>query len=202
MSTNTKWMWLLVNLFCTVVLTVQLVVVLDSYVNPTNTRTWDEEVMLADIEFPVVFKICVIPGFNEKALHNAGYNDTFYYFLGQSAFNKSMYGWAGHTNNSEQYKTVQEVLTEVINYDIHDILKKIYVWTRDKVDIDIPLKYLKSSQVNYPHNCLSMRLSNMSELEGKSIHQLFILVANLSTYSIQVQLRGQGCTNCGHLDSD
>ena len=94
MSTNTKWMWLLVNLFCTVVLTVQLVVVLDSYVNPTNTRTWDEEVMLADIEFPVVFKICVIPGFNEKALHNAGYNDTFYYFLGQSAFNKSMYGWA------------------------------------------------------------------------------------------------------------
>ena len=160
MSTNTKWMWLLVNLFCTVVLTVQLVVVLDSYVNPTNTRTWDEEVMLADIEFPLIFKICVIPGFNEKAINDAGYYDTYFYFLGQSLFDNRTYGWAGHTNNSEQYKTVQEVLTEVTNYDIHDIIKEIYVWTMDKIAINVPLSYLKSSHVNYPHNCLSLELSN------------------------------------------
>ena len=191
MSTNTKWMWLLVNLFCTVVLTVQLVVLLDSYVNPTNTRTWDEEVMLADIEFPLIFKICVIPGFNEKAVYDAGYYSTYFYFLGQSLYDNQIYGWAGHT--PAQQKTVQEVLTEVTNYDIHDIIKEIYVWTMEKIAINIPLSYLKSSHVNYPHNCLSLELSNLSDLEGETIHQLFIVAGNitmLGNYSIQVQLRG------------
>ena len=191
MSTNTKWMWLLVNLFCTVVLTVQLVVLLDSYVNPTNTRTWDEEVMLADIEFPLIFKICVIPGFNEKAVYDAGYYSTYFYFLGQSLYDNQIYGWAGHT--PAQQKTVQEVLTEVTNYDIHDIIKEIYVWTMEKIAINIPLSYLKSSHVNYPHNCLSLELSNLSDLEGETIHQLFIVAGNitmLGNYSIQVHLRG------------
>ena len=191
MSTNTKWMWLLVNLFCTVVLTVQLVVVLDSYVHPTNTRTWDEEVMLTDIEFPLIFKICVIPGFNEKAVYDAGYYSTYFYFLGQSLYDNQIYGWAGHT--PAQQKTVQEVLTEVTNYDIHDIIKEIYVWTMEKIAINIPLSYLKSSHVNYPHNCLSLELSNLSDLEGETIHQLFIVAGNitmLGNYSIQVQLRG------------
>ena len=46
---------------------IQLVNVLESYIQPTITRTWEEEVPLEDIEFPLVIKICIVPGFNQTA---------------------------------------------------------------------------------------------------------------------------------------
>ena len=69
-------------------------------------------------------------------------------------------------------------------------MQDIYVWTRDKDSIYIPLDFLNASQVNYPHNCRSLSLSDVSELEGKDIQELFIEVSNLSKYSLQVDLRG------------
>ena len=66
-----KTVWVFANLVCTVVLAIQLVNVLESYIQPTITRTWEEEVPLEDIEFPLVIKICTVPGFNQTALHEA-----------------------------------------------------------------------------------------------------------------------------------
>ena len=187
MLTSVKWLWVMVNLFCSVVLAIQLANILEGYIKPSLTRTWEEELMLRDIDFPVIVKICVIPGFNEKALQEAGYQDTWYYFLGQSMFDNTTYGWAGHANQSE---TVEEVLAQVADYDIEHIFQEIYVWTKDQESINIPLEHLNASQVNYPHNCRSLSLSNMSELEGKVIQELFIVVAELGHHSLQVQLRG------------
>lgn len=197
MLTNVKWLWVLVNLFCTVVLTIQLANILEGYIKPSLTRTWEEELMLRDIDFPVIVKVCVIPGFNEKALREAGYQDTWFYFLGQSMFDDTKYGWAGHTNQSETTKvrTVEEVLDEIGNYDIENVLQDIYVWTQDKESISIPLEHLNASQVNYPHNCRSLSLSNISELEGKVVQELFINVADLGQYSLQVELKGDSL-NC------
>ena len=125
MLTSVKWLWVIVNLFCTVVLAIQLANILEGYIKPSLTRTWEEELMLRDIDFPVIVKICVIPGFKEKALQEAGYQDTWFYFLGQSMFDNTTYGWAGHVNQSE---TVEEVLAQVSDYDIENILEGIYVW--------------------------------------------------------------------------
>ena len=185
--TGVKWLWVMVNLFCTLVLAIQLANILEGYIKPSLTRTWEEELMLRDIDFPVIVKICVIPGFNEKALKEAGYDDTWSYFLGQSMFDNTTYGWAGHVNQSE---TVEEVLAQVSDYAIENILEGIYVWTKDQDAIYIPPEYLNASQVNYPHNCHSLSLSNISELEGKVIQELFIVVKDLRQYSLQVQLRG------------
>ena len=73
---TTKSLWVLANLVCTALLALQLGHVLEGYVNPTITRTWEEEVDLEDIDFPVTIKICVIPGFNQTALHEVGYGGT------------------------------------------------------------------------------------------------------------------------------
>ena len=49
--------WTLANLVCAAILTVQLGHVLEAFIAPTTTRTSEEEVLLQDIDFPVVIKI-------------------------------------------------------------------------------------------------------------------------------------------------
>ena len=67
------------------------------------------EKKLDDIEFPIIFKICVKPGFNISALKEEGYSGISVYFLGRSRFNSSLYGWAGHSNTSGARGTVEDV---------------------------------------------------------------------------------------------
>ena len=47
-------LWFLANLVCTAILIVQLAYVLEDYVKPKITHTWDEEEPLEDMDFPVV----------------------------------------------------------------------------------------------------------------------------------------------------
>ena len=51
---------------------------------PAETFTRLEERHLDDIEFPVIFKICVTPALNTSVLSAAGYRNIWGYFLGQS----------------------------------------------------------------------------------------------------------------------
>ena len=124
-----KHLWVLANLICTALLTVQLAHILEAYIKPTMTRTWEEEVSLRDIEFPLVVKICIIPGFNQTALREVGYEDTFAYFLGlNSSWNSNyMFGWAGHPEDSGTFGTVEEILAKVIEYEIENIIFRIHI---------------------------------------------------------------------------
>ena len=162
MALNT--LWILSNVVFTVFFTIQLAHVLQGYIKPQTTRTWDEYARLEEMEFPLVIKICVIPGFNQKALREFGYEDIFSYFVGRKDSDYyTTYGWAGHTNYTG---TVKEVLERVSGYQIEEIIKQIYVWDKKDYKIDIPLKYLKVTRVNYPNNCRSLDLSKVSELNG------------------------------------
>ena len=57
--------------------------------------------MLVDVEFPVLFKLCVKPAFNQTELEAAGYENSWGYFKGESMFNSSIIGWAGHTRDGQ-----------------------------------------------------------------------------------------------------
>ena len=67
-----KTIWILINITCTVILAVQLVHVLMGYLKPTTTRTWEKEVPLQSMDFPLVIKVCVNPGLNQAALQELG----------------------------------------------------------------------------------------------------------------------------------
>ena len=124
-----KSLWILANVVCLSVLAIQLANVLESYIQPTITRTWEEEVPRQDMEFPVVIKVCVVPGFNQTAMHQLGYWDTWTYFLGQSRFNQSVYGWAGHTEDLGTLGNVEEILGRVKDFEIESIFNRVYLWT-------------------------------------------------------------------------
>ena len=57
-------------------------------------------------DFPVVFKICIQPGFAAETLKTVGYSDIHSYFLGESLYNRSLIGWAGHTQEGAAFTDV------------------------------------------------------------------------------------------------
>ena len=185
-----KTFWVLANIVCTIVLAIQLFNVLESFLKPTITRTWEEEVPLEDIEFPLVVKICVIPGFNQTALHEVGYEDTWGYFHGQSRFDDDVLGWAGHTEDSGTFGSVEETLAKVSDNNFDSIISNVHVWTKDEENIDIPFEHLKASRVNYPNNCRNLALNGIPDLEGKRIQQLFISIGDFEDHAVEIQLNG------------
>ena len=78
----------------------------------------------------LVEKICVIPGFNQTALHEVGYQATWEYFICRSKFNGSVFGWAGHDNDSRILGTVEVILAHVTDYKVENVIDKVWVWTR------------------------------------------------------------------------
>ena len=116
-----KTLWVSANIVFTALLAVQLSHVLQGYIKPQTTRTWDEYARLEEMEFPLVIKICVIPGFNQTAVREFGYKDIFSYFVGRKDSDYyTSYDWAGHTNYSG---TVKEVLAKVVGYQIENIIQ-------------------------------------------------------------------------------
>ena len=98
---------------------IQLYQITHDTIYPTITTTNIYEDSLVDI--PFIFKICPNPAFNASVLHSLGYNSSTYYFIGRSAFNFSVYGWAGHNKNNT-------ILTKPEN-----IYSKISIFTDPKI---------------------------------------------------------------------
>ena len=188
-----KTIWVSANIVFTVLLAVQLSHILQGYIKPQTTRTWEEEVPLHSMEFPLVVKVCVIPGFNQTALQEVGYKDTFAYFLGlpDSESGGSLYGWAGHTKENGTFGSVEEVLTLATGHNFENVVESVYVWVENEWEVNIPLKYLDASKVNYPHNCRSLDVSKVPQLKGKSIQNLNLYVGDLGNNTIKVQFKGR-----------
>ena len=90
---------ILLHTGCFIAFTVQMIVLAVSQITPSQTVSHLEERRLDDIEFPVLFKICIKPAFHTSELYKAGYQNIWNYFIGQSRFNESVFGWGGHTDN-------------------------------------------------------------------------------------------------------
>ena len=74
---------------------------------PSGTFTHVREKKLDDIEFPAVFKICIDPSANMTELKDVGYDLIWHYFTGRSSFNKTIFGWGGHTQDGREIASVE-----------------------------------------------------------------------------------------------
>ena len=103
---------------------VQLAFIMEGFVKPTLLNTQVKEINLSDIDFPLDIKICVMPGFNETALNQMGYKTSKKYFKGESKFNESIFGWAGHTPDLGVRGSVGEVLDAVRNHRVEEVIEE------------------------------------------------------------------------------
>ena len=108
--------WKILTLLCCLAFTFQLFGIVKEWINPVQKTTDITEKKLNDMKFPIIFKICLKPGFNRTVLREEGYLGPVAYFLGQSRYNHSVYGWAGHTNTSNTRNTVDAVYQKVQNF--------------------------------------------------------------------------------------
>ena len=104
------------NMLCCIAFCWQLYGILGDWIHPSQKTTDISEDQLKDLTFPITFKVCMKPGFNTTALKEEGYASISEYFFGQSRFNNSLYGWAGHTNTSDTRDTLEDVYQRVQCY--------------------------------------------------------------------------------------
>ena len=92
---------------CVLVCTVQICLIISGHIWPDTTNTVSYQELLHQDKFPVLIKVCVQPGFDTVALQQAGYNGSVPYFHGQSKYNSSVFGWAGHGQDGVQNQTAE-----------------------------------------------------------------------------------------------
>ena len=152
---------------------IQLASILEDFVNPTLTNTMVEKKKLEDFNFPLLFKICPMVGFNESALKEYGYKSASGYFKGESMFKGSrMVGWGGHKNGSvEPQGSVEEVYAKVKNHEVGDFMDSVKTYFKDgkskRFTSNSSFVYLK--RVNYPYNCFTLNLGNDTDVQANGI---------------------------------
>ena len=65
---------------------------------------------LKDIEFPLVYKLCVHDLINpKKRFRELGYDNIWGLYRGQSMYNNTLYGWSGHTENGSTLGSIKSM---------------------------------------------------------------------------------------------
>ena len=71
-----KHPWALALLPCVIAFLVQITTLADEMINPIQTVVNTRRMNLSQLEtFPVVFKLCIQPGYNQTAIWDAGYSE-------------------------------------------------------------------------------------------------------------------------------
>ena len=183
-----KWHWVVINVVCVVAFLLQLgSVFIDGYIAPTEIQSVTETKNLRDIKFPLVFKICVNPGFNYTAIHEAGYSGHNHYFKGYSKYNKSVYGWGGHTNTSGVVGSVEQILNSVSLHKVNSVFESVILFTLTYGHRDVT-GHVHLERVNFPHNCFTLDITNNSDVLG--IKQLTLHFRTLANFSVAVYAQG------------
>jgi hypothetical protein len=189
--------WLLVHVVCAAALLFQLGHVLEGYIHPTVTNTGVEERDLKDLDFPVMLKVCATPGFNESALREVGYGSVLRYFEGTSMYNKSIVGWAGHSNSSEGHGSVAEVLNKVRSHTFRKVVNSIWMKTsQDGWNEITNITNVIQRRVNYPANCYTLDFTNVADVKENGV--LYIYFTNEDGRSIDIIAEGSSL-NCDRL---
>ena len=186
-------LWFVVNAFCVLATLTQLVFIIASFINPNELNTVTSELALEDIDFPLDIKICAEPAFNESAITAAGYGDEwpyYEYFTGRSRYNRSIFGWAGHTPDLGIIGSVEGVLDMVRNHKVDDIFEKIEFEFRSRRtrSLNIPAQLNK---VNYPQNCYTLNLTHIIKAGKDALNTLMIDFKTNKTQKVIIKLQGR-----------
>ena len=108
----------LIRVGCFLAFLAQISTLILGMMNPRTTLTGTQKVGFEEIDFPLVFKVCIKPGFNDRELRKLGYRNSFMYLLGMSMFNKSTFGWAGHAPEGGVVSNISGIQTD-LNLNLH-----------------------------------------------------------------------------------
>ena len=112
---------------CFIIFVIQMAVLIYNRMNPSQTISSASQKQLADLEFPVIFKICIKPAFDDEELNKAGYSSSYDYFLGCSKYDGHLLGWAGHTEDGRAVSNVSGCRYSRQNHQILFLLLYLFL---------------------------------------------------------------------------
>jgi hypothetical protein len=124
-----------------------------------------------------------------------GYGDSWGYMMGQSRFNTSLFGWAGHTNTSGVLASVAEVLDMVRSHTPSDVMLWIAFETVTEEWIYLPIELIYLKSINYPHNCYTLDLTDNSDVREKGIKILMFQFHDMKNNSVEIKVEGSTLTS-------
>ena len=187
-----KWFDMLFKLFCLVAVIVQLGFNLQGFLQPKFPTTRVKDVALKDLDFPLIFKICVQPGFNQTALYEVGYSGLLEYFKGKSRFNGDVFGWAGHTSDNRTWGGVAETFEKVGINSVGKLMDGVWVKLNTEEYLRLPGDQVYLGRINYPHNCYTLNLTKNSSLGGKGVKLMHLRLKTEEVFqAVQIQLQGE-----------
>ena len=95
------------HFLCFLFFTIQMIIITHQQLHPFTTVARMQEKRLNQIEHPVLFKICFKPSFDTEELIKTGYGSTWNYMAGISMYNRSIFGWGGHTKDGTRIGSVE-----------------------------------------------------------------------------------------------
>ena len=100
----------LINIIFSLFFICHLFFIVNKLVNPDLPEVDVSNVELEDIDFPLVFRICIneLSG-NDAKYQAVGYNDSWDFFKGISRYDRSLVGWNGFKENGEILGSVKGI---------------------------------------------------------------------------------------------
>ena len=180
--------WVGIKLSCLVALMGHLAITIHDKLNPKGTITITEKIKLDRIDFPAIFKVCILPSFNKTELKKVGYNSPFDYFNGQSRYNTQRFGWSGHTKEGQPFSNASDVQKRIF-LDYHSVINFTYVGLSHNASreyFSLPTSNYKL-EPNYPNNCLALDIANIPDVKGKIVDKM-VIGFNTNTFVTEVNI--------------
>ena len=112
---------------------------------------------------------------------------------GQSFYNSSIIGWAGHTINGPSENVTEMLEKAMTKYEIEDIVREVRFNTMSNEDISVsPIKdKIVLKRISYPGNCYTMDVIKMDNIVGKGVKRMRMRFGDISNMSVEVSLLGR-----------
>ena len=172
-----NYFWNSLKLACFIAFIIQIGASIKSQVAPQKTVAETVRADLGDIDFPVAFKVCMKPSFNDDELKKVGYDFSYRYFSGQSKYEREsggnkIYGWVGHTVGGGVFSNASDVQNRIF-MDYHSAIVRTWIHTNKVRMRNISTKSYKLEKPNYPNNCLTLDIGK-SLTPGERVNLLSI----------------------------
>ena len=180
---------LLTNLICITAFIVQFGNILQGYIYPEQTNIRVSERNMSN--FPLVFKICFDPGLNKSAIKEAGYKSNWQYMNGHSKYNRSIVGWAGHTNTSGVRGSVEEMVKKAQLYTAEEAIHEVFFKSMTDEKFVIELSLVNIWRMNYPYNCFTLDLTNNTKVQKNGLKTMVFHFKRNENTSVRIFTQGK-----------
>ena len=111
---------------------------------------------------------------------------------GQSSYNSSIIGWAGHTINAPSENVTEMLEKAMTRYEIEEIVREVKLFTMYNEDIPVGAKdNIVLKRINYPGNCYTLDVTQIYNVSGKGIRKMFMRFGDISSMSVKVSVLGK-----------